>query len=91
MVSVVRSMFSMNWMAPIWGLLARYRRWLFGYTDQRRKIVTGFSAELLLVSESQDILDIGDEVLWICVKHDVDEHRHKRVSGPIRFGVLQQS
>ena len=91
MVSVVRSMFSMNWMAPICGLLARVgRRWVRS-TDQRRQIVPGLSAEFLLVPESQDVLDIRDEVLWIRVEHDVDEHRHKRVGGPIRLGMLKQA
>lgn len=40
---------------------------------QRRDVVAGFTTKLVLVAEAEDILDIGDEMVWICMQNGVDK------------------
>lgn len=59
MVSVVRSIFSMNWTAPIYATdQTKYTMNQPARSYQRRQIIASFAPKLVLVAEAQDILHI---------------------------------
>lgn len=79
MVRVVRSMFSMNWIAPIYIWLEVVNTRLTLATYQGREIIPSLPSQLLLIAETENVLYIRDKVLGIRLESDVDQERHERI------------
>lgn len=61
-------------------------------THQRRQIVARLATEFVLVAESQDVLDVRDEVVRVCMQNHIDEKGNEGISrGVGLFGVFQES
>lgn len=75
-VKLVRSSVSMNWRAPDYVCqsltLINKKKKVAVNTHQRRKIITRFSTQLVLVAETQNVLNIGNQMLWVRLQHYIN-------------------